>query len=36
VPYYTTATASVAAAAAISAIHPDQLEVRSMQDYYAS
>jgi carbamoyl-phosphate synthase large subunit len=36
VPYYTTATASVAAAAAISAIHPDQLEVRSMQDYYDS
>jgi carbamoyl-phosphate synthase large subunit len=36
VPYYTTATASVAAAAAISAIHPDQLEVRSMQDYYGS
>ncbi len=36
VPYYTTATASVAVAAAISAIHPDQLEVRSMQDYYDS
>jgi carbamoyl-phosphate synthase large subunit len=36
VPYYTTATASVAAAAAISAIHPDQLEVRSMQDYYGN
>ncbi|PLK24613.1 carbamoyl phosphate synthase large subunit [Porphyrobacter sp. TH134] len=34
VPYYTTAAASVAAAAAISAIRPDQLEVRSMQDYY--
>jgi carbamoyl-phosphate synthase large subunit len=36
VPYYTTAAASVAAAAAISAIRPDQLEVRSMQDYYAN
>jgi carbamoyl-phosphate synthase large subunit len=36
VPYYTTAAASVAAAAAISAIRPDQLEVRSLQDYYAS
>jgi carbamoyl-phosphate synthase large subunit len=35
VPYYTTAAGSVAAAAAISAIRPDQLEVRSMQDYYA-
>jgi carbamoyl-phosphate synthase large subunit len=35
VPYYTTAAASVAVAAAISAIHPDQLEVRSMQDYYS-
>jgi carbamoyl-phosphate synthase large subunit len=34
VPYYTTATASVAAAAAISVIRPDQLEVRSLQDYY--
>ena len=34
VPYYTTATASVAAAMAISAIRPDQLEVRSLQDYY--
>ena len=34
VPYYTTAAGSVAVAAAISAIHPDQLEVRSMQDYY--
>jgi carbamoyl-phosphate synthase large subunit len=34
VPYYTTAAASVAAAAAISAIRPDQLEVRSLQDYY--
>ncbi|MEM9310191.1 MAG: carbamoyl-phosphate synthase large subunit, partial [Pseudomonadota bacterium] len=34
VPYYTTATASRAAAAAIAAIAPDQLEVRSLQDYY--
>jgi carbamoyl-phosphate synthase large subunit len=36
VPYYTTATASVAAAAAISAIRPEQLEVRSLQDYYGT
>jgi carbamoyl-phosphate synthase large subunit len=36
VPYYTTAAASVAAAAAISAIRPDQLEVSSLQDYYGS
>jgi carbamoyl-phosphate synthase large subunit len=36
VPYYTTAAASVAAAAAISAIRPDQLEVRSLQDYYGN
>jgi carbamoyl-phosphate synthase large subunit len=36
VPYYTTAAGSVAAAAAISAIRPDQLEVRSLQDYYGS
>jgi carbamoyl-phosphate synthase large subunit len=36
VPYYTTATASVASSAAISAISPDQLEVRSLQDYYAT
>ncbi|MEL6708566.1 MAG: carbamoyl-phosphate synthase large subunit [Pseudomonadota bacterium] len=35
VPYYTTATASNAAAAAIAAIAPDQLEVRSLQDYYS-
>ncbi len=35
VPYYTTATASRAAAAAIAAIAPDQLEVRSLQDYYS-
>ena len=36
VPYYTTAAGSVAAAAAISAISPHQLEVRSLQDYYAT
>jgi carbamoyl-phosphate synthase large subunit len=36
VPYYTTAAGSVAAAAAISAIRPDQLEVRSLQDYYGT
>jgi carbamoyl-phosphate synthase large subunit len=36
VPYYTTAAGSVAAAAAISAIRPEQLEVRSLQDYYTS
>ena len=35
VPYYTTAAASRAAAAAISAIKPEQLEVRSLQDYYS-
>jgi len=35
VPYYTTATASRAAATAIAAINPDQLEVRSLQDYYS-
>ncbi|MEM8773281.1 MAG: carbamoyl-phosphate synthase large subunit [Pseudomonadota bacterium] len=35
VPYYTTATASNAAATAIAAIAPDQLEVRSLQDYYS-
>jgi len=35
VPYYTTATASRAAAAAIAAIAPHQLEVRSLQDYYS-
>jgi len=34
VPYYTTAAGSVAAAAAITAIRPEQLEVRSLQDYY--
>ena len=34
VPYYTTAAASVAAAAAIATVGPEQLEVRSLQDYY--
>ena len=34
VPYYTTAAASIAAAAAIVAVGPEQLEVRSLQDYY--
>jgi carbamoyl-phosphate synthase large subunit len=34
VPYYTTAAASRAAAAAIRAVKPHQLEVRSLQDYY--
>jgi carbamoyl-phosphate synthase large subunit len=36
VPYYTTAAGSVAAAAAISTIRREQLEVRSLQDYYNS
>ncbi len=36
VPYYTTAAGSVAAAAAISAIRPEQLAVRSLQDYYSA
>ncbi len=35
VPYYTTATGSCAAAAAIAAIKPALLEVRSLQDYYS-
>ena len=35
VPYYTTAAASLAAAAAIAAVGPEQLEVRSLQDYYS-
>ncbi len=35
VPYYTTAAASLAAAAAIEAISPSDLAVRSLQDYYA-
>jgi len=34
VPYYTTAAASRAAASAICAVKPHQLEVRSLQDYY--
>ena len=34
VPYYTTAAASLASAATIAAIKPQQLEVRSLQDYY--
>ncbi|TNE57944.1 MAG: carbamoyl-phosphate synthase large subunit, partial [Sphingomonadales bacterium] len=35
IPYYTTATASSAAASAIRAINASQLEVRSLQDYYS-
>ena len=35
VPYYTTAAASLAAAMAIAAVKPEQLEVRSLQDYYS-
>ncbi|MCK0128461.1 carbamoyl-phosphate synthase large subunit [Erythrobacter sp. F6033] len=35
VPYYTTAAASLAAAQSIAAITPEQLEVRSLQDYYS-
>ncbi|MEL6876728.1 MAG: carbamoyl-phosphate synthase large subunit [Pseudomonadota bacterium] len=35
IPYYTTATASNAAAAAIGAVSPSQLEVRALQDYYS-
>lgn len=35
IPYFTTATASVAAAQAISALRGTQLEVRSLQDYYS-
>ncbi len=35
VPYYTTAAASVAAAQAILAVEPRDLEVRSLQDYYS-
>ncbi|MGY6551797.1 MAG: carbamoyl-phosphate synthase large subunit [Erythrobacter sp.] len=35
VPYYTTAAGSDAAALAISTITPEQLEVRSLQDYYS-
>jgi carbamoyl-phosphate synthase large subunit len=36
VPYYTTATASVAASEAIARVSPEELEVRSLQDYYTS
>ncbi|MBB5687250.1 carbamoyl-phosphate synthase large subunit [Sphingobium boeckii] len=36
VPYYTTATASVAAAQAIAAMRNQNLEVRSLQSYYSS
>ncbi len=35
VPYYTTATASLAAARAITEVSADQLEVRPLQDYYS-
>ncbi|QYU67110.1 hypothetical protein J4558_19445 [Leptolyngbya sp. 15MV] len=35
IPYYTTATASVAVAEAIREVDPAQLEVRSLQDYYS-
>lgn len=34
VPYFTTATASVAAAEAIEALRSAELEVKSLQDYY--
>ncbi|GAA5050367.1 carbamoyl-phosphate synthase large subunit [Erythrobacter westpacificensis] len=34
VPYYTTAAASAAAANAIVSVNADELEVRSLQDYY--
>jgi len=34
IPYYTTAAASRAAAEAIAAVDPSQLEVRALQDYY--
>jgi carbamoyl-phosphate synthase large subunit len=36
VPYYTTAAASAAAARAILSVRASELEVRSMQDYYAA
>ncbi|WP_086607479.1 carbamoyl-phosphate synthase large subunit [Erythrobacter donghaensis] len=36
VPYYTTAAGSLAVAMAISAIRPESLEVRSLQDYYST
>ena len=35
VPYYTTATASLAASNAIRAVNASKLEVRSLQDYYS-
>jgi carbamoyl-phosphate synthase large subunit len=35
VPYYTTAAASAAAATAIVSVRADDLEVRSLQDYYS-
>ena len=35
VPYYTTAAASLAAARAIAEVSTEQLEVRSLQDYYS-
>jgi carbamoyl-phosphate synthase large subunit len=35
VPYYTTAAASLAVAQAIVTVKPADLEVRSLQDYYA-
>ena len=35
VPYYTTATASAAAALAITSVKVSELEVRSLQDYYS-
>ncbi|TXI09519.1 MAG: hypothetical protein E6Q63_05005, partial [Novosphingobium sp.] len=35
VPYFTTAAASVAAVEAIEALRSAELEVRSLQDYYA-
>jgi len=35
VPYYTTATASVAAALAITSVKVSELEVHSLQDYYS-
>ena len=34
-PYYTTAAASLAAARAIAEVSTEQLEVRSLQDYYS-
>jgi carbamoyl-phosphate synthase large subunit len=34
VPYYTTAAASAAVAQAIVSVEVDELEVRSLQDYY--